>query len=424
MAARAPAGKDVEPVEQLVLSGLEGGPATDGASAGEDEALLGVLVHRSWDDDPEPPELEPEGEKAGGGICGFTGPGRCRATNGGAPGGWWDRLAQYWESPQSPESALPQPHVGPQAALFVEEVETIQEVSRSHVEEDRNRCCPCSFVDVSMPALSTLSAPRCVHAPGPQKGAPDPPRRCSSQAGPEAVLGLESSPERYVAFLELLLQTAEKHFMAGHRVTCYVFTDRPGDVPRMPLGEGRQVGVLEVRSYSRRQDVSVHRVEMIRNFSRRRFLHEVDSPVCADVDVSFRDHVGVEIPSPLFGTLHPGFYGVAREAFTYERRPQSQAHVPRDEGDFYYAGGFFGGSVAEVLRLTSACHQATVVDRAHGIEAVWHDESHLNRYLLDHKPTKVLSPEYLWDEQLLGWPAVVKKLRYVTVPKSHRGIRD
>ena len=65
-----------------------------------------------------------------------------------------------------------------------------------------------------------------------------------------------------------------------------------------------------------------------------------------------------------------------------------------------------------------------VVDRAHGIEAVWHDESHLNRYLLDHKPTKVLSPEYLWDKQRLGWPAVVKKLRYVTVPKSHRVIRD
>ncbi|XP_046949675.1 histo-blood group ABO system transferase 2-like [Lynx rufus] len=384
MAARAPAGKDVEPLEQLVLSGLEGGPATDGASAGEDAALLGVLVHRSWDEDPEPPELEPEGEKAGGGICGFTGPGRCRATNGGAPGGWWDRLAQYWESPQSPESALPQPHVGPQAALFAEEVEMIQEVNRSHVEEGLG------------PHGTFDSGPRAQHIP------------CAG----------------YVAFLELLLQTAEKHFMAGHRVTCYVFTDRPGDVPHVPLGEGRQVGVLEVRSYSRRQDVSMHRVEMIRNFSRRRFLHEVDSPVCADVDVSFRDHVGVENPSPLFGTLHPGFYGAAREAFTYERRPQSQAHVPRDEGDFYYAGGFFGGSVAKVLRLTSACHQATVVDRAHGIEAVWHDESHLNRYPLDQKPTKVLSPEYLWDEQLLGWPAVVKKLRYVTVPKSHRGIRD
>ncbi|XP_040322399.1 histo-blood group ABO system transferase 2-like isoform X2 [Herpailurus yagouaroundi] len=162
--------------------------------------------------------------------------------------------------------------------------------------------------------------------------------------------------KKYVAFLELFLQTAEKHFMVGHKVSYYVFTDRPGDVPRVPLGEGRQVVVLEVRSYSRWQDVSTHRMEMIRNFSRQREV--------------------------------------------------------------------FRGVRGKVLRLTSACHQATVVDRAHGIEAVWHDESHLNRYLLDHKPTKVLSPEYLWDEQLLGWPAVEKKLRYVTVPKSHRGIRD
>ena len=149
-----------------------------------------------------------------------------------------------------------------------------------------------------------------------------------------------------MAFLELFLQTAEKHFMVGHKVTYYVFTDRPGDVPRVPLGEGRQVVVLEVRSYLRWQDVCMLRMEMISNYSRRRFLHEVAYLVCVDVDMRFRDHVGVEILSPLFGTLHPGFYVVAREDFTYERRPQSQVHVPRDEGEFYYAGGFFGGSVA------------------------------------------------------------------------------
>ena len=45
--------------------------------------------------------------------------------------------------------------------------------------------------------------------------------------------------------------------------------------------------------------------------------------------------------------------------------------------------------------MTSACHQAMAIDQANGIEAVGHDESHLNRYLLDHKPTKVLSPEDL-----------------------------
>ncbi|XP_062041330.1 histo-blood group ABO system transferase 2-like [Lepus europaeus] len=230
--------------------------------------------------------------------------------------------------------------------------------------------------------------------------------------------------KKYVAFLQLFLETAEQHFMVGHRVTYYVFTDRPADVPRVPLREGRRLAVLAVRSHARWQDVSMHRMETISRFSEQRFRHEVDYLVCVDVDMKFRDHVGVEILSPLFGTLHPGFYRADRQAFTYERRPQSQAYIPPDEGDFYYLGGFFGGSVAEVQRLTSACHQAMVLDKANGIEAVWHDESHLNKYLLYHKPTKVLSPEYLWDQQLLGWPSVMKKLRFVAVPKNHKEMRS
>ncbi|XP_008839594.2 histo-blood group ABO system transferase isoform X2 [Nannospalax galili] len=230
--------------------------------------------------------------------------------------------------------------------------------------------------------------------------------------------------KKYVVFLKLFLETAEQHFMVGHRVTYYVFTDRPADVPQVPLGANRQLVVLSVRNYTRWQDVSMHRMEMISRFSEQRFLQEVDYLVCADVDMKFQDHVGVEILSALFGTLHPGFYRSGRKAFTYERRPQSQAYIPWDNGDFYYMGAFFGGSVVEVSKLTKACHQAMVVDQANGIEAVWHDESHLNKYLLYHKPTKVLSPEYMWDQRLLGWPSIIKKLRFAAVPKNHQKIRN
>ena len=230
--------------------------------------------------------------------------------------------------------------------------------------------------------------------------------------------------KKYVVFLKLFLETAEQHFMVGHKVIYYVFTDRPADVPQVILGAGRQLVVLTVRNYTRWQDVSMHRMEMISHFSERRFLREVDYLVCADADMKFSDHVGVEILSTFFGTLHPGFYSSSREAFTYERRPQSQAYIPWDRGDFYYGGAFFGGSVLEVYHLTKACHEAMMEDKANGIEPVWHDESYLNKYLLYHKPTKVLSPEYLWDQQLLGWPSIMKKLRYVAVPKDHQAIRN
>ena len=102
---------------------------------------------------------------------------------------------------------------------------------------------------------------------------------------------------KYVVFLELFLQTAEKHFMVGHRVTYYVFTDQPADVPHVPLREGRRVEVLKVPSAPSWQ-VSMHRMEMISNFLQQRSLHEVDYLVCVDVDMKFCDHVGVEILSP------------------------------------------------------------------------------------------------------------------------------
>uniref|UniRef100_F6RK40 ABO, alpha 1-3-N-acetylgalactosaminyltransferase and alpha 1-3-galactosyltransferase n=1 Tax=Equus caballus TaxID=9796 RepID=F6RK40_HORSE len=206
--------------------------------------------------------------------------------------------------------------------------------------------------------------------------------------------------KKHVIYLKRFLETAERYFMVGYKVNYYIFTDRPDHVPRIPLQNGRQVVILKVQSYSHSQNMSLHRMEVISNFSEQHFYREVDYLVCADVDMKFTEHVGVEILASLFGTLHPGFYGLNRTNFPYERRPQSQAQIPEDEGDFYYTGALFGGSVPEVHRLTKACHQAMMVDKDNRIEAVRREESHLNKYLLYHKPSKVLSPEYSWDKQM------------------------
>ncbi|KAG9470631.1 hypothetical protein GDO78_017164, partial [Eleutherodactylus coqui] len=200
--------------------------------------------------------------------------------------------------------------------------------------------------------------------------------------------------KKYTVFMKTFIETAEKFFMAGHKVNYYVFTDRVKEMPNITLADGRQLVVLEVPSYKRWQDVSMRRMEMIRDHSLKRFINEVDYLVCVDVDMRFTDEVGVEILSDVFGTLHPGYFRAPRERFTYERRKASAAYIPPDEGDFYYAGGYFGGTVEEVYILTSFCHSEMMTDKGNNIEAIWHDESYLNKYFLYHKPTKVLSPEY------------------------------
>lgn len=229
--------------------------------------------------------------------------------------------------------------------------------------------------------------------------------------------------KKYTVFVRTFLETAEKYFMVGHKVTYYVFTDRVSDIPVMELAEGRRMAVLRVPTYQRWQDVSMRRMEMLRDYSRQRFVEEVDYLVCVDVDMRFADEVGVEILSDLFGTLHPGIYGASREGYTYERNAQSEAYIPLDEGDFYYAGGYFGGNIEEVYKLTNFCHNAMMADKAKNIEAIWHDESYLNKYLLYHKPTKILSPEYLWDDGF-GTPAFLKRKRFLAVRKNHHEIRN
>uniref|UniRef100_A0A452UW23 Histo-blood group ABO system transferase n=1 Tax=Ursus maritimus TaxID=29073 RepID=A0A452UW23_URSMA len=234
-----------------------------------------------------------------------------------------------------------------------------------------------------------------------------------------ATIGLTVfSVKAYMIFLKQFLKSAEMYFMVGHRVNYYVFTDKPEYVPHLNVRNGRQIIILKIQSYARWQDISMHRMEMLSTFSRQRFQREVDYLVCADVDMRLSDHVGVEVLSSLFGTLHVGYYGLNRADFPYERRPQSQAHIPEDEGDFYYMGALFGGSVSEVARLTEACHRAIMVDQANHIEAIWHDESHLNKYFLYHKPSKVLSPEYLWYQQQMNY---VKDQNSTALPSVHWG---
>ncbi|MEG2970667.1 MAG: family 6 glucosyltransferase [Akkermansia sp.] len=97
--------------------------------------------------------------------------------------------------------------------------------------------------------------------------------------------------------------------------------------------------------------------------------------------------------------LHPGFYKCSRKTFTYDENPQSCAYIPSDEGEYYFMGAFNGGIGKDYLELIRILDARTKEDLAKGIIALYHDESHLNRFMLDKSPL-MLSPEY-------GFPEVI-----------------
>uniref|UniRef100_A0A4W4GKU1 Globoside alpha-1,3-N-acetylgalactosaminyltransferase 1, like 2 n=1 Tax=Electrophorus electricus TaxID=8005 RepID=A0A4W4GKU1_ELEEL len=226
---------------------------------------------------------------------------------------------------------------------------------------------------------------------------------------------------KYVQFLKDYLESAEQYFMLGYRVHYYIFTDQPEAVPTVTLGADRRITTLKIPGSDRWQEITLRRMEMIENLIETQLVSEADYIFCLDVDTKFYGHWGAESLSRLVAAVHFGFYSASREHFTYERRPESQAYIPYGEGDYYYGGAMIGGLVREVYKVTKTCHLWLDMDKANSIEAVWQEESHLNKYFLYNKPTKLLSPEYLWHGPYAG--NEVKIIRFTQVWKDASKVR-
>lgn len=79
--------------------------------------------------------------------------------------------------------------------------------------------------------------------------------------------------------------------------------------------------------------------------------------------------------------------------YPYDRQPDCLAYIPIGQGKRYFQGGFYGGRTKEMLLLSDWCREAIAQDFGKKIVARFHDESYINRYLLDKNP-KVLNDEY------------------------------
>jgi hypothetical protein len=100
----------------------------------------------------------------------------------------------------------------------------------------------------------------------------------------------------------------------------------------------------------------------------------------------------------LMATLHPGYFNQPVSNFPYEQeQSSSKAYIKKGEGKHYFMGGLNGGMTRAYLELVESLKNNTQMDLNNNLVAKWHDESQLNRYMIDKNP-KILSPAYGYPE--------------------------
>lgn len=212
---------------------------------------------------------------------------------------------------------------------------------------------------------------------------------------------------KYIRFVDPLICSAKKHFCRNHHVTYFVFTDqryRPADntvrVQQQRLGWPYDT-MMRYNMY----------------FDNWHLLADQDYLYACDADMLFVGDVGDEILGERVATMHPAFFG---RRGTYETNSRSQACVQTDEGNYYFAGGFYGGKKEAFYHILETNIRHIQEDLNGGIIAVWHDESHWNRYCIDFPPTVILDPSYCYPE---SWHLPFQK-KILALDKNHDKIRQ
>ncbi|WP_081431131.1 hypothetical protein [Moorena bouillonii] len=245
---------------------------------------------------------------------------------------------------------------------------------------------------------------------------------------------------KYHRFMEGLYESASKFFMNNHDVTYFFFSDQDD------MKQYQNMKIIKI-PHLPWPLIALMRYHFFDQY--RAVLSDMDFLFCCDVDMRFVSLCGDEIlpntSSGLVGVDHPGYclmprlkskfdrllenhllkkIGITpritnkRLRGTYETNPISTAYIAPDQGEVYYAGAFNGGRTDAFLTMCDHIKQNVNQDLSKNYIAVWHDESHLNRYFINHPP-KTLSPSYCYPE---SWNLPFPKI-LLALDKNHHEIR-
>jgi len=215
---------------------------------------------------------------------------------------------------------------------------------------------------------------------------------------------------RYMSFVPAILASVDKHFFPSAERCVIVHTNL--DLPSLEFPS------LNIEKHAIPHEqwplVTLKRFHYFLETEDR--LKEADYCFYMDVDAVFIKTLDWTLPDRgIFGTIHP----IHHTGPGYpERNPISTAYIPEGSNSRYYYGGFFGGKTEDFIKMAYDIRGCVGTDMSRMHIAIWHDESHLNRYLFRNPPSLTFEFPFGTAE---GISQIVPESYIYFIEKAYRG---
>lgn len=212
---------------------------------------------------------------------------------------------------------------------------------------------------------------------------------------------------RYKQFVSGIQRDCAERFLKPHALSFFLFTDAPEEFPDEV--HGCPIHKYLVKRQGFPGDTLYRYHYMLKAEAE---LKKHDFMYYTDVDYWVLESPNLQLMMPanrgLVATEHINVFDetkhtAAGHVGTPDNNPRSKAFIaPNEAMNGYYAGGVQGGGTEKFLAACRVMRDRIDDDDARGVMALWHDESHWNRYLLDSPPETVLSQSYIFPERCLS----------------------
>ena len=203
---------------------------------------------------------------------------------------------------------------------------------------------------------------------------------------------------RYTVFWDFFYRSAERNLLPDCEKHYFVFTD---DDVLLNQSERSNVTYIAQNKLGwpydtlLRFDIFLNIEDELRKFD---FIYFFNANTEIVLPIFSKDLLPLEDGKNLALAIQPHAFHRKIQKFTYDRNPQSTAYIAMGQGKYYFTGALNGGRANAYLQMCKSLSRNTHEDLDKGQVALWHDESHLNKYALERTDIKILPPFFTRGE--------------------------